>query len=66
MRSAYRGYVGARVVVQVGDESIAGTLVEAGDLLVLQDAALLTAGVQDVDGRAVIPSGSVRWLQVLP
>ena len=65
MRNALRRYDGHRVVVQVGDESLGGLLEVVGDDLVLSEAALLDGDqVTPVDGVVVVPSLSVRWVQV--
>lgn len=65
MRNAFRRYAGRRVVVQVGDESIGGTLEVVGDDLVLSEAALLDGdAVTSLDGVVVVPAFSVRWVQV--
>jgi hypothetical protein len=65
VRNALRRYVGRRVVVQVGDESIGGTLDSASEDVVLSQAALLDGSEPTLlDGVVVIPSGQVRWVQV--
>lgn len=65
MRNAFSRYVGRRVVVQVGDESIGGTLEVVGGDLVLNEAALLDGDkVTPMDGVVVVPAFSVRWVQV--
>lgn len=62
-----RRYTGQRAVVQVGDQSIDGTLDTAErDVLTMSQARLLT--MQDaipLDGTVVVPAPAVRWVQVV-
>lgn len=64
MRNSYSRYVGRRVVVQVGEDSIGGTLANASrEVIELTDAALLGAHVTPMDGTVIVPL-PVRWVQV--
>lgn len=66
MRNALRRYVGRRVVIQVGEDSIGGVLSSAdGGGLALTEAVLLEGGAtQPLDGWAWVPEARVRWVQV--
>ena len=65
---AWRWLVRRRVLVVMGDRTIEGVLwARRGGLLVLRDAAILSAGQRvGVDGEMVIDRSRVEWVQVLP
>lgn len=67
MRSSYSPFKGRQVVVQVGDDSVGGTIVKANRArVVLADSALIGARPAPMDGQVVIPASMIRWVQVLP
>lgn len=58
-------YVGRKVMVQVGDDTLGGVLAEVGkDTLTLSGAALETAESIPMDGVVIVALLDVRWAQI--
>lgn len=64
-----RPYIGRTVLVNVAgarERAFRGTLTRvAADLLVLDNAELVDPAGGHLDGQALIPTGTVTWVQVV-
>lgn len=66
MRSLRR-YVGRRMVIQLGEHTLDGTLSDARrDVVILTGATLInTSSQSQLDGDVAVPTGAVAWVQVV-